>query len=86
MTIREIRSRRKKKSIYYQVKHGEKSAAEALEEVENLYDAGKLIEADYNEIAEYLEEILDREVETEETVEETEDNSWDETEENINRF
>lgn len=86
MTIREKRSKRRKLSIYIQVKNGEKSAAEALEEVENLYDAGKLIEADYNEIAKYLEEILDREVETEEAVEETEDNSWDETEENINRF
>ena len=62
MTILEKQSLRKKKSIIYLVENGEYSAGYALLKVEDLYDAGKLTDADYEELAEYLEEKLDAEM------------------------
>lgn len=60
MTIQEKQSLRKKKSIYFLVENGEYSPGYALLLVEQLYDNGKLIEADYEELAEYLEDLLNK--------------------------
>lgn len=60
MTIQEKQSLRKKKSILYLVERGEYSVGYALLKTEELYDAGKLIDTDYNELAEYLEELLNK--------------------------
>lgn len=78
MTILEKQSQRKKKAIYYMVKIGEMSIANALHETEELHDAGKLLDVDYEELAEYLESLLEpvEEVSEEisaETAENTED-------------
>lgn len=67
MTIIEKKSLRKKKSILYLVEKGEYSPAYALFIVEQLSDEGKLTDADYTELAEYLENLLN---EVEEVVEE----------------
>lgn len=67
MTIIEKKSLRKKKSILYLVEKGEYSPAYALFIVEQLSDEGKLTDADYEELAEYLENLLN---EVEEVVEE----------------
>ena len=66
MTIQEKQSLRKKKSIYFLVENGEYSLGYALLLVEQLYDNGKLIEADYEELAEYLEDLLNKPEEPEE--------------------
>lgn len=66
MTIQEKQSLRKKKSIYYLVDNGEYSLGYALLLVEQLYDNGKLIETDYEELAEYLEDLLNKPEEPEE--------------------
>lgn len=71
MTIVEKKSLRKKKSILYLVEKGEYSPAYALFIVEQLSDEGKLTDADYEELAEYLENLLNEvEEEQEEVVEE----------------
>ena len=57
-TIIERKSERKKKAIYYMVQNGEMSVAYALSEVERLNDEGKLLDRDYEELAEYLEGLL----------------------------
>lgn len=67
MTIQEKQSLRKKKSILYLVERGEYSLGYALLKTEELYDAGKLIDADYNELAEYLEGLLNKAEEIQET-------------------
>ena len=61
MTIIEKQSIRKKKSIMYLVKNGEYSIGYALFKVEELNDAGKFTEEDYEELAEYLESLLEPE-------------------------
>lgn len=58
MTILEKQSLRKKKSILYLVNKGEYSIGYALLKVEELHDAGKLIDSDYEELADYLENLL----------------------------
>lgn len=60
MTIQEKQSLRKKKSIFFLVDNGEYSPGYALLLVEQLYDNGKLIETDYEELAEYLEDLLNK--------------------------
>ena len=70
MTLIEKKSERKKKAIYYMVKQGEMSIAYALAEIERLNDEGKLLDADYEELAEYLESLLEPVEETEESTEE----------------
>lgn len=57
-TIIEKKSERKKKAIYYMVQSGEMSVAYALSEIERLNDEGKLLDRDYEELAEYLEGLL----------------------------
>lgn len=68
MTIIEKKSLRKKKAIMNLVKTGEMSIAYALMEAERLNDEGKLLDVDYEELAEYLEGLLTPEIE--ETLEE----------------
>ena len=63
MTIIEKKSLRKKKAIINLVKTGEMSIAYALMEAERLNDEGKLLDVDYEELAEYLEGLLTPEVE-----------------------
>lgn len=58
MTIIEKKSLRKKKAILSLVDKGEYSPAYALILVEELSDNGKLTETDYEELAEYLENLL----------------------------
>ncbi len=70
MTIIEKQSLRKKKSIYFLVNNGEYSIGYALLKVEELNDAGKLTEEDYEELAEYLEGLLNEVEQKEESVEE----------------
>lgn len=69
MTIIEKKSERKKKAIKLLVDNGEYSIAYALMLAEELNDNGKLLDADYEELAEYLESLL---VPVEEPVEEPE--------------
>lgn len=70
MTIIEKKSERKKKAIMGMVKNGEMSIVYALSETERLNDEGKLLDADYEELAEYLESLLTSEETTEELAEE----------------
>lgn len=61
MTVLEKKSLRKKKAIMSLVEKGEYSVAYALMLVEELSDAGKLTDNDYEELAEFLEELLNEE-------------------------
>lgn len=61
MTILEKKSARKKLSIMNLVEKGEYSPAYALMLVEQLSDDGKLTEIDYEELASYLEDLLNEE-------------------------
>ena len=70
MTIIEKKSLRKKKAIMNLVKTGEMSIAYALMEAERLNDEGKLLDVDYEELAEYLESLLTPEETPEEPAEE----------------
>lgn len=73
MTILEKKSNRKKLAILSLVKKGEYSISYALMLTEQLSDEGKLIDSDYEELAEHLESLLNEENETvEEIVEEIE--------------
>ena len=58
MTLIEKKSLRKKKAIMNLVSTGEMSIAYALMEAEKLNDEGKLLDNDYEELAEYLESLL----------------------------
>lgn len=82
MTILEKKSNRKKISILSLVNKGEYSVAYALMLVEELSDAGKLTDNDYDELATYLEELLNAE-NAEEPIEEvvTENETTDTEEE-----
>lgn len=75
MTILEKKSERKKKAIMALVTSGEYSIAYALMLAEQLNDEGKLLDNDYEELAEYLESLLV-------PVEENEDESIETIEEN----
>lgn len=59
MTILEKKSERKKKAIMQLVTSGEYSIAFAMMEAERLNDEGKLLDNDYEELAEYLESLLE---------------------------
>ena len=73
-TLIEKKSERKKKALINLVKSGEYTIAYALMEAERLNDEGKLLDNDYEEVAEYLEGLLEL-VDTEETAEETAENA-----------
>lgn len=70
MTVLEKKSLRKKKAIMSLVEKGEYSVAYALMLVEELSDAGKLTDNDYEELAEFLENLLNEEENEEVAVEE----------------
>lgn len=82
MTILEKKSERKKKAIMGMVQNGEMSIFYAISEAERLNDEGKLLDNDYEEVAEYLESLLESKIE--EVIEneqlDTEVNSTEETE------
>jgi len=79
-TLIEKKSERKKKAIIKLVEIGEYSIAFALIEAERLNDEGKLLDNDYEELAEYLESLLEP---VEETIEEIEEQSATNEEENV---
>ena len=66
MTLIEKKSERKKKAIMLLVENGEYSIAYAMMLAEELNDNGKLLDNDYEELAEYLESFLTVEKNTEE--------------------
>ena len=63
MTLPEKKSLRKKKAIMQLVEAGEYSLAYAMMLAEQLNDEGKLLDNDYEELAEWLEARMDPEVE-----------------------
>lgn len=75
-TIIEKKSERKKKAIMQLVTSGEYSIAFAMIEAERLNDEGKLLDNDYEELAEWLESLLEPQ-EEEETPEEPQENEED---------
>ena len=74
MTILEKKSERKKKAIMQLVTSGEYSLPFAMIEAERLNDEGKLLDNDYEELAEWLESLLEpvKEIVEEPAVEENE--------------
>lgn len=70
MTVLEKKSLRKKKAIMSLVEKDEYSVAYALMLVEELSDEGKLTDNDYEELAEFLENLLNEEENEEVAVEE----------------
>ena len=68
MTILEKQSARKCKALKNLVLSGEYSPSYALEKLENYFDNGKVIEKDYEPLAEWLEELLEPKEEIEEEV------------------
>lgn len=80
MTILEKKSLRKKKAIMSLVEKGEYSVAYALMLVEELSDAGKLTDNDYEELAEFLENLLNEEENEEVTIEEEQTETNEEAE------
>lgn len=62
MTDLEKSSKRKAKAIRYLVDNGEYSAGYGLREVERLHDEGLMLDVDYEPLAEYLVELMDRPV------------------------
>ena len=62
MNILEKSSNRKKVSILNLVKSGYYPVAYGLELTENYHDNGKLNDNDYEELAEYLENLLQKEI------------------------
>lgn len=75
-TIIEKKSERKKKAIMQLVTSGEYSLPFAMMEAERLNDEGKLLDNDYEELAEWLESLLEPQ-EEEETPEEPQENEED---------
>lgn len=73
MTLLEKQSARKCKALRNMVERGDYSPSYALEKLEEYFDKGKVIESDYEPLAEYLEGLIDNPVEEveEEVVEES---------------
>ena len=71
MTLLEKQSARKCKALKNLVDRGDYSPAYALEKLEEYFDKSKVIEKDYEELAEYLEDLIDNPVQEEEIVEES---------------
>ena len=69
MTLLEKQSARKCKALKNLVERGDYSPAYALEKLEEYFDKGKVIERDYEELAEYLEDLIDNPVEEEPSTE-----------------
>ena len=79
MTLVEKKSKRKATAILNLVKSGEYSLSYALMVAEELNDNGKLLDVDYEEVAEFIEDLLNKEVE--ETQEETTEEIQEENQE-----
>ena len=81
MTLLEKQSARKCKALKNLVDRGDYSPAYALEKLEEYFDKGKVIEKDYEELAEYLEDLIDNPVEEveEEIVEEPSEENVEES-------
>lgn len=79
MTLVEKKSKRKATAILNLVKSGEYSPSYALMVAEELNDNGKLLDVDYEEVAEFIEDLLNQEVE--ETQEETTEEIQEENQE-----
>lgn len=78
MTILEKKSKRKATAIKNLVESGEYSASYGLMIAEELNDTGKLLDVDYEPLAEYLEDLINKQEEPssiEEIQEENEENS-----------
>ena len=75
MTLKEKKSKRKALAIRTLVDNGEYSPSYALLEADRLNDEDKLLDVDYEPLAEYLEELINTPVEEvqEEPVEEVEE-------------
>lgn len=58
MTKIELKSQRKKNALKQLVQSGEYSIAFAMMEAERFNDEGKLLDNDYDEVMEYLENLL----------------------------
>lgn len=58
MTVLEKKSKRKALAIRTLVENGEYSPAYALNEAERLNDEGKLLDVDYEPLAEWLEALM----------------------------
>ena len=58
MTLLEKKSKRKALAIRTLVESGEYSPSYALEQVESLNDNGKLLDIDYEPLAEWLESLI----------------------------
>lgn len=82
MTVLEKKSLRKKKAIMSLVEKGEYSVAYALMLVEELSDEGKLTDNDYEELAEFLEELLNEEENEEVVTDVTDDTVYVDSSEN----
>lgn len=80
MTVLEKKSLRKKKAIMSLVEKGEYSVAYALMLVEELSDEGKLTDNDYEELAEFLENLLNEEENEEVAIEEEQTETNEEAE------
>lgn len=81
MTLLEKQSARKCKALKNLVDRGDYSPAYALEKLEEYFDKGKVIEKDYEELAEYLEDLIDNPIEEveEEIVEEPSEENVEES-------
>lgn len=66
MTLKEKKSQRKALAIKLLVDSGEYSAAYGLLEADRLNDEGLLLDIDYEPLAEYLEELINKPVEEDE--------------------
>ena len=72
MTILEKKSKRKGTAIKKLVENGEYSPSYALMVAEDLNDTGKLLDVDYEPLAEWLEELINKPEEEEEEINEEE--------------
>ena len=79
MTIIEKKSKRKATAILNLVKSGEYSPSYALMIAEELNDNGKLLDVDYENVAEFIEYLLNKE--SDETIEKVGDEQQEESEE-----
>ena len=70
MTILEKKSQRKALAIKTLVDNGEYSPSFGLLEADRLNDEGKILDVDYEPLAEYLEELINKPVEEIEVTEE----------------
>ena len=73
MSIIEKKSQRKAKAIRLLVETGEYSIAYAIMFAEELNDSGKLLDIDYEPLAEWLEELINTPEEESEELEEVEE-------------